>query len=89
MGDSAQNDVRMRRSVIAEEAGDLIAYVFAAMAGAPAAGDSIWPYVAKGGPGAQLSMQCECKTCVDFGGGLFVRCRRRARRPTGSTDRRE
>ena len=50
MDDSAQKAVRMRRSVFVAEAGDLITYVFAAMADAPASGEAIWPYVAKGGP---------------------------------------
>ena len=50
MDDSAQNAVRMRRSVFTEEAGDLITYVFDAAADSPATGDAIWPFAAKGGP---------------------------------------
>ena len=76
MGDSAQNALRMRKSVFATHAGELATYVFAAMAGAPPSGASIWPYVAKGGGGAHLSTQCKNKTCVECGRRLFVGDRR-------------
>ena len=76
MDDSAQDALRMRRSVFASYAGGLVTYVFAAMVGAPSSGASNRPYVVKGGGGAQLSTQCEKKTCVECGGRLFVGDRR-------------
>ena len=78
MGDCAHRALKMRRSVFADEAGGLITYVFAAMADAPATENSTWPYVAKGGSAAQPSMQCESKTCIECGGGLFIRDKREA-----------